>query len=92
MIAARMGRDRKKPLRRNWEAVKDEIMLKAVRAKFSQHKDILEIMLSTGDAKLIEHTANDHYWADGGDGSGLNRPGELLMQIREEFANTKIDG
>jgi putative RNA 2'-phosphotransferase len=82
MIAARMGRDRKKPLRRDWEAVKDEIMLNAIRAKFAQHDDIRAILLSTGEAKLIEHTTNDRYWADGGDGSGRNRLGEILMQVR----------
>ena len=85
MIAARMGRDRKKPLRRDWEAVKDEIMLNAVRAKFTQHADIRAILLATGDAKLIEHTAKDRYWADGGDGSGQNRLGEILMQVRAEL-------
>ena len=85
MVAAKMGRDRNKPLRRDWEGVKDELMLNAVRAKFSQHQDIREILLSTGDATLIEHTKNDSYWADGGDGSGLNRLGEILMQLREEL-------
>lgn len=85
MIAARMGRDRNKPLRPDWETVKDEIMMHAVRAKFTQHADIRATLLSTGNANLIEHTANDRYWADGGDGSGRNRLGELLMQIREEF-------
>ena len=85
MIAARMGRDRKKPLRRDWEGAKDEIMLCAVRAKFIQHDDIRAILISTGNVKLIEHTTNDRYWGDGGDGSGLNRLGEILMRIREEF-------
>src|SRR6516162_4235111 len=40
MIAARMGRDRKKPLRCDWESVKVAIMRKAVRAKFTQHDDL----------------------------------------------------
>src|ERR1700726_190050 len=53
MIAARLGRDRKKPLRPDWEAVKDEVMRKAVRAKFSQHEDLRQILLSTGDATLV---------------------------------------
>jgi N-glycosidase YbiA len=84
-LAAGMGRDRKRPLRRDWESVKDQIMLEAVRAKFSQHDDLKAILLGTGDAKLIEHTANDSYWADGGDGSGKNRLGQLLMKVREEL-------
>src|SRR4051812_11217992 len=40
MEAARMGRDRKRPLRRDWESVKDQIMLDALRAKFTQHDDL----------------------------------------------------
>src|SRR5919204_2028438 len=53
MIAARMGRDRKKPLRRDWEAVKDDVMREAVRAKFTQHPDLLKSLLETGDAFLV---------------------------------------
>ncbi len=85
MIAARMGRDRKKPLRRDWQAVKDDIMREAVRAKFTQNADLREMLLSTGTATLVEHTTNDNYWADGGDGSGRNMLGQILMEIREEL-------
>lgn len=47
------------------------VMREAVRAKFTQHEKLTELLLTTGDAELIEHTANDNYWADGGDGTGL---------------------
>jgi N-glycosidase YbiA len=70
MQAARMGRDRKKKLRRDWESVKDDVMHKAVLAKFSQHDSLRELLLSTGTATLVEHTENDSYWGDGGHGSG----------------------
>jgi predicted NAD-dependent protein-ADP-ribosyltransferase YbiA (DUF1768 family) len=33
--AADLGRDPKRPLRKDWESVKDEIMRQAVRAKFT---------------------------------------------------------
>lgn len=85
MIAARAGRDRKKPLRHDWPYVKDDVMRTAVRAKFTQHPKLAELLLSTGDAELVEHTANDAYWADGGDGSGKNMLGIILMEIREEL-------
>jgi ribA/ribD-fused uncharacterized protein len=85
MIAARMGRDRKKKLRRDWESIKDSVMRKAVLAKYTQHDDIRAILLSTGDAKLVEHTENDSYWGDGGDGSGKNMLGRILMEVREEL-------
>jgi ribA/ribD-fused uncharacterized protein len=85
MIAARMGRDRKKKLRGDWESVKVAVMRQAVRAKFTQHEDIRAILLATADATLVEHTGNDAYWGDGGDGSGKNMLGRILMEIREEL-------
>jgi ribA/ribD-fused uncharacterized protein len=87
MEVAKMGRDRKRPLRKDWEAVKDDIMREALRAKFTQHKDLKKILLETGDAELVEHTKNDSYWGDGGDGSGKNMLGLLLMELREELRN-----
>jgi ribA/ribD-fused uncharacterized protein len=83
--AANLGRSRKLPLRRDWEAVKDQVMLEAVRAKFTQHDELKELLLGTGDALLVEHTEKDSYWGDGGDGSGKNRLGQILMKVREEL-------
>lgn len=71
-------------LRGDWDAVKDEVMLRALRAKFTQHPDLRAQLVRTGDSVIIEHTSNDAYWADGGDGSGRNRLGELLIQVRAE--------
>jgi ribA/ribD-fused uncharacterized protein len=82
--AARLGR--KLPgLRADWDGVKDEVMLTALRAKFTQHDELREELLATGGRILVEHTTNDSYWADGGDGTGRNRLGELLMKVRDEL-------
>jgi hypothetical protein len=83
--AARMGRDRRRPLRPDWEAVKDGVMLDVIRAKFTQHEELKTLLLSTGEEELIEHTSRDHYWADGGDGSGKNMLGKILMKVRQEL-------
>jgi len=80
--AAALGRDRKKPLRKDWESVKDNVMREAVYAKFTQHEDLRVLLLSTGDEKLVEHTTKDSYWGDGGDGSGKNMLGIILMETR----------
>ncbi|MEM7408332.1 MAG: NADAR domain-containing protein [Pseudomonadota bacterium] len=85
MKAARMGRERKRPLRRDWETVKDDVMRQAVLAKFSQHMELRRILLATDNATLVEHTANDHYWGDGGDGAGKNMLGVILMEVRERL-------
>jgi len=85
MDAARAGRDRNRPLRKDWESVKDAVMEEAVRAKFTQHPELEALLLATGDAQLVEHTANDSYWGDGGDGSGGNRLGLLLEELRADL-------
>jgi len=85
MVAARMGRSRKRPLRKDWESVKDQVMREAVLAKFSQHDDLRVLLLSTRESKLVEHTTNDSYWGDGGDGSGKNKLGHILMEVREQL-------
>lgn len=85
MIAARMGRDRSRPLRADWERVKNEVMRRAVLAKFTQHAELRDTLLETGDAMLVEHTRNDSYWGDGGDGRGRNMLGQILVSIREEL-------
>jgi ribA/ribD-fused uncharacterized protein len=83
--AARMGRQRSRPLRPDWEQVKDDVMREVVLAKFTQHEDLRRALLDTGDAELVEHTANDAYWADGGDGSGRNMLGIILMEVRAQL-------
>lgn len=85
MKSAQLGRSRKVKLRNDWESVKENVMYEAVYAKFTQHAELTELLLSTGDSKLIEHTTNDSYWGDGGDGSGKNRLGHILMRVREEL-------
>jgi ribA/ribD-fused uncharacterized protein len=83
--AAKMGRDRAHPLRKDWENVKDEIMKRAVLKKFQTHADIRTILLSTGDNLLVENAPNDYYWGCGKDGSGKNKLGLILMAVRDSL-------
>lgn len=62
-------------------------MYLGVKAKFSSYPLLTNLLLNTGDATLVEHTRNDSYWGDGGDGTGMNRLGKILMQVREELRN-----
>src|SRR5690348_11382458 len=89
MIAARLGRSRQVPIRSDWEQIKDEIMLAAVRAKFAAHSRLQELLLSTEYEFLIEDSPTDFYWGCGADGSGKNRLGQILVQVREELRDRK---
>lgn len=68
-----------------WNCEKDGFMLRALRCKFTQIPHLRQLLLDTGTRKLVEHTQEDRYWGDGGDGSGQNRLGELLMCVRAEL-------
>lgn len=92
--AADKGRERTRPLRKDWDTpsqtmpgflVKDEVMFEAIEYKFRQNKDAYDILMSTGDEHIIEAAPNDYYWGAGRDGSGKNMLGILLVKLREKF-------
>lgn len=85
--AADLGRSRQHPLRPDWEQVKDEIMLKAVRRKFELHTQLRKLLLATGAEELIENAPSDYYWGCGSDGSGQNKLGQILMRVRMELSS-----
>jgi N-glycosidase YbiA len=60
--AAELGRHRSRPLRRDWDRVKDDVMRRAIAAKFGAHADIRAVLLATGDEEIVEDTSTDHYW------------------------------
>jgi ribA/ribD-fused uncharacterized protein len=84
--AAELGRSRAMPLRADWEAIKEEVMYRAVRAKFQTHAALKALLLSTGSEEIVENAPEDYYWGCGKDGSGKNRLGYILMRVREELA------
>ena len=61
----------------------DAVMRRAVLKKFETHADIRALLLSTGDEKLVEKTTDDHYWGVGTNGTGKNRLGQILMEVRQ---------
>ncbi|KAI6243139.1 NADAR domain-containing protein [Aphelenchoides fujianensis] len=79
-----------------WDRVSYDVMLRVLRAKFSQHSALREFLVQTGDALIVEASANDRRWgcgmgatdpnlADPSKYPGENRLGRALMEIREDF-------
>ena len=89
-IAADLGRSRDVPLRTDWEAIKDDVMRRAIAEKVRQHQSVRDVLLSTKDSLLIEHTPKDSYWGDGGDGSGKNMLGKILMEVRSKLRSGEL--
>ena len=86
-MAAAFGRDLNQKIRADWDDVRVDVMRAIVTAKFTGNADLKKILLDTGDAILVEHTVNDSFWADGGDGSGQNMLGKILMEVRDRIRN-----
>jgi len=80
--AKRMGKGIR--LRPDWDSVKVNIMLELLHKKFSQ-PDLRAMLLSTGDAELIEgNDRGDKEWGVYG-GDGENLLGKLLMRVRDNI-------
>ncbi len=71
-----------------WSTNKFDRMRRVLRAKFTQHEDLRQLLLSTGDAKLIEtattDTAVNRLWGEV-NGVGQNMLGVMLMELRGEL-------
>jgi ribA/ribD-fused uncharacterized protein len=83
VISKNIGR--KTTLRPDWIRVREELMYKVVKAKFEQHPELFKNLLNTGLRPIVQHTRGDHFWGDGGDGSGQNKLGKVLMRLREHY-------
>lgn len=73
-----------------WSRMKFDRMRGVLRAKFTQHDDLKELLLATGDARLVESATVDNevnrLWGEV-NGEGRNMLGTLLMELREELRN-----
>jgi len=84
--AKRFGR--KVKLRKNWDMLKLSYMKRLLMQKFSYHR-FKELLLSTGDAILIEGNYwHDNYWGDCycpkcANIVGQNQHGKMLMKVRD---------
>ena len=82
--AKKLGRTRSPHFRTDWEAVKEEIMLEGLQAKFTQNPQLGDLLKSTGTITLKEKAFWDGYWGTGRTGNGKNRMGVLLEQVRSQ--------
>jgi ribA/ribD-fused uncharacterized protein len=82
--ARALGQSRSLVIHPDWDSIREEVMLKALRLKFQVPK-ARELLLSTGERTLVESSPFDYFWACGQDGTGQNRLGQLLMLVRQEL-------
>jgi ribA/ribD-fused uncharacterized protein len=72
----------------DWSKIKFDRMRGVLYAKFTQHEDLHALLLSTGDARLVEVATVDNavnrLWGEV-NGVGKNMLGVLLMELREKL-------
>lgn len=78
-----------------WSRTKFDRMRAVLRAKFTQHADLRELLLSTGSARLVETATVDNevnrLWGEV-NGQGRNMLGGLLMELRTELQGATNSG
>jgi ribA/ribD-fused uncharacterized protein len=78
-----------------WSERKYDRMREVLRAKFTQHEDLKELLISTGTARLVESGTVSNLvnrtWGEV-NGKGKNMLGILLMELRAELSKTAPNG
>ncbi len=78
-----------------WSKNKFDRMRAVLRAKFTQHEDLKETLLGTGDARLVESATVDNpvnrLWGEV-NGVGKNTLGIMLMELRTELLRKEHEG
>lgn len=74
----------------DWSKIKFARMRAVLRAKFTQHTDLADLLISTGDAILVEvgtvNNAVNRLWGEV-NGKGENLLGVMLMELRTDLTN-----
>lgn len=76
-----------------WSTNKFDRMRRVLLAKFSQQEDLKQLLLSTGNTRLVESATIDNevnrLWGEV-NGVGRNMLGTLLMEIRQQLRAHQI--
>jgi len=86
IVAKKLADKHRAKIRTDWDAVKDEVMYRAVRRKFELHAELRDLLLATGDEDIVEAAPTDYYWGVGREGTGQNKLGKIIERIRAELA------
>jgi len=86
--AKTLARERPDALRPDWPVVRDEVMERAQRAKFTSHPVLADKLKGTGEAEIIEASPLSKHWGAGACGTGQNMLGRILMKIRKDLKAT----
>ena len=79
---------KKVDMRPDWDKLKVDVMRSVCFAKFTQHPELKQKLIDTGNARLVEgNWWHDNFWGTCPEDSenGQNWLGKILMELREQF-------
>lgn len=87
LLAHELGLKYKSGRKSDWDQIKVDVLYEIIKEKVSQHEEVKNTLLSTGDDEIVEDNPNDEFWGNGKDGNGQNNTGKILMRIRRELSS-----
>lgn len=76
-------------IRADWDCVKVGVMERAVRAKFDQNPQLLELYAQVSQLTLIHESKTDCFWGTNRTRQGDNRLGTLIKVVCDELIRLK---
>ncbi|MFC9858357.1 MULTISPECIES: NADAR family protein [unclassified Streptomyces] len=77
--------------RSDWPDVRLAVMAELLRAKFTQHPELAQVLVATGDARISYTGLSDSpFWRDVPDARGRNWMGRLLELTRSELVAQRL--
>ena len=83
--ARRLGRTRFSSIRKDWAELKRVVMTRAVYTKCRSHELVAQVLLDSGDRKILENSQYDYFWGCGRDRRAENTYGKVLMDVRAKL-------
>lgn len=69
----------------DWKQRRQVLMTRAIYTRCKTHPELAQKLLDTGEQRLVENNAYDHYWGCGRDRRGENVYGRVLMNVRNKL-------
>ncbi|KAJ7146330.1 hypothetical protein C8R44DRAFT_12370 [Mycena epipterygia] len=76
-------------VRSDWQDVKIAMMDMALELKFTQDEGLKKMLLSTGEAQLVEDSPHDPFWGVGKKRDGRNELGKALERLRTKIRSER---
>lgn len=83
LLAKRLGGELE-GMRDDWVAIRVSVMQNGVFLKFQQNTEIAKRLCSI-KGNIIEVSKDDSFWGIGSDGTGENKLGQVLMNVRQKI-------